>query len=480
MSGIELKSKTISGIKWSAIDRFTSSAVQFVIGIIIARLLQPSDYGLIGMLAIFIALSQTIIDGGFSQALMQKKDTNPQDYSTVFILNITISFFLYVILYITSPFIATFYNEPLLENLAKVTGLNFIINAFAIVQTALLSKKLDFKTQTKVSFISSICSGIIGILLAYYGFGVWALVAQTLSKNIINAILLWILSQWKPNFVFSKNSFLKLFGFGSKVMLSSILTVIFDNLYLLSIGKFYSAKELGFYTRANQFQQFPVSTITAILQRVFLPAFSHIQDEDERLINAYRKFIKFTAFVIFPVMFGLGAIAKPMVLIVLTEKWLPIVPMLQLMILYGAFYPIQALNLHILNVKGRSDLFLYIEIIKRILVIIALIITVPIGIYAMIIGFGIISFISFFINTYYTKKMFHYGAIQQLKDFFPSLLNAIIMTILVYFTVKYIDNSYISLSVGAIFGAIYYVSVAYFLKFGEFLEIKKIILKNGK
>jgi teichuronic acid exporter len=475
-----LKAKTINSLKWSTIEKFSSSIVQFSLGILIARLLTPADYGLIGMLTIFIALSQAIIDGGFSTALIQKKEVSSREYSSVFFLNIILGIFFYILIFFSAPFIAAFYNQDELINITKVLGLNFIISSFSIIHLTYLTKNLDFKLQSKISIITSLISGLLALYFAYNGWGVWALVFQSILKNILNTLFLWLLVQWKPSMIYSWISIKSLFPFGSRVMGSSILNTLFDNLYYIIIGKFFSTKELGFYTQAHKIQQFPVSFLTGIIQRVFLPSFSQIQDENQRLISIYRKTIKLTAFIVFPIMLGLGAVAKPLILILLTEKWSAVIPMLQLMVIYGMFYPIHALNLNLLNVKGRSDLFFRLEVFKKILIVIMLLITFQISIFAMIIGNIVVSFIAFFINTYYTEQLIRYNYWQQIKDFSLSLGLALVMAIICYVITLHTTNHYFSIFIAALTGLIFYLGTAYYLKMPEYLEIKAIINKKNK
>lgn len=475
-----LKQQTINSLKWSTVEKFSTAIIQFILGIIIARLLLPSDYGLIGMLAIFTGLSQILIDGGFSTALIQKKNATEIDFSTVFYFNIIIAVLIYIILFFSAPYIAQFYNQPQLVEITRIVSFNFIILSFSIIQSTKLKKDLNFKVITKVSVVAVVISGFVGLLLAYKNFGVWSLIAQLIIKNTITVFFLWFLSKWKPMVVFSEKSLRSMFAFGSRVMGASLLNVVFDNLYLLVIGKFYNAKELGFYTRASKFNQFPVSSITSILQSVFLPSFSKIQDDNVRLIHAYKKAIKLTAYVIFPIMLGIGVSAKPLIIVLLTKKWLLVVPYLQIMVLYGMFYPIHALNLNILNVKGRSDLFFNLEVIKKILIIITIAITIPFGIKIMIFGSVLLSIIAFFINTYYTKIILKYGPWQQIKDFAPSFLLAVFTSIFTYFIIISIENNYIALLVASFSIAFLYLLGSILFKFEEFEELKNIIFKNAR
>ncbi len=474
-----LKQETAKGFFWSAIERFSVQGLQFLMGLVLARLLLPSDYGLVGMLAIFLAISQTFVDSGFSSALIQKKNRTDTDYSTAFFFNIGVGLFFYLVLFFTAPLIANFYDTPELTSLTKVIGLNVFITSLAVVQRAKLTIKLDFKTQAKASLTSVFIGGCVGIAMAYKGYGVWALVVQSLLRNGLNTIFLWFLSKWIPKAVFSTTSFKKLFSFGSKLLGAGLLNTIFQNIYLLVIGKLFSASELGFYTRAQQFQKMPSQNITGIIQRVTFPVLSSIQDDDEKLIKAYRSFIRLSAFVVFPLMIGLAVVAEPLIRLILTEKWMPTVPLLQLLCIAGMLYPVHAINLNILNVKGRSDLFLKLEIIKKILITIAILITFSFGVKAMVIGQIFTSFISFFINTHYSSKMINYGAWKQIKDMLPITIITLLMAFGICMAMPIVDSDALKLLIGIVVGIIIYLVSA---KIGNFNELNEIVslIKNKK
>lgn len=469
-----LKQKTLNGLLWSSIERFSIQGIQFVLGITIARFLLPSDYGLIGMIAIFMSISQALIDSGFSQALIQKKEVTEKDYSTIFYFNIITAIGIYAILYSLAQPIAIYYNEPTLLKLIRVIGLSIIFNSFSIVQLAKLSKNIDFKTQSKASLSAVIFSGSIALYLASNGFGVWALAIQQILRSSTNTILLFIFTKWKPQLIFSKKSFNSLFPFGSKLLLSGLLNAVFNNLYLIVIGKVYNKDLLGLYTRANQFQLLPSETITIVLQRVTFPILSSIQDEQEKLTRLYKKFICFAGFIIFPIMIGIAVIAKPLIIILLKTKWIGVVEYLQLIVFVGVLYPIHAINLNILKVKGRSDLFLRLEIIKKALILLTLLITYSYGIKIMIIGQIITSIIALYINTHYSKKMIDYGFINQIKDLFPFFITAVIMGIIIHFSIKFIDYNILKLITASIIGPISYYSLSKLLKFEEIIEINNL------
>ena len=444
-----------------------------------ARILTPEDYGLVGMLAIFIAVSQSLIDSGFSQALIRKQDRSEIDNSTVFYFNIGVGAILYLILFFSAPLIASFYNEPQLVPITRIIGLSLVFNSLVVVQRALLTINLDFKTQAKASFVGVIISGSLGITMAYTGFGVWAIVWQQISNLAVVTVLLWILSRWKPIWAYSWKSFRELFSFGSKLLASGLLDTIFRNLYLIVIGKFFKASDLGYYTRAHQFTDFASSNITGIIQRVTYPVLCTIQNDDARLSDVYRRLLRTSAFIIFPLMTGMAAVAKSMVISFLTEKWLFSAVLIQILCFSQMWYPVHAINLNLLQVKGRSDLFLKLEIIKKALTVIVLCITLPMGLIPLCIGTIFSSIIALIINTHYTGKLIHLGFFKQMKDLLPTLLLSLAVGGIVYITVTYIPlNSWIALSVGVIEGILMYVGLAKILRFSEFNELLSIIQRK--
>ena len=445
------------GVLWNFIEKILMEGAQFVIGIILARLLLPSDFGLIGMLAIFIAISNVFIEGGLAKALIQKKDCTDLDYSTAFVANILISFVIYGILFVCAPWIAKFYHEPILTNLTRVLALNFVLGSFNIVQRARLMSKVDFKSLAKIKVISVVIGGVIGVAMAYAGFGVWALVGQTLCGTFVLIVLFPLFSKWKPTIKFSSDSFRQLFGFGSKLMVTGVYSVIFNNISTICIGRAYRSSQLGFYTRASHFSQLIAFTVNDVLGTVTFPVLSHLQDDKDRMMTVYRKSLFFTAMVIFPLMVLCTILARPIILILLTEKWLPCVVLMQWLFLARMFTPLSAINMNILNAVGRSDLFMKLDFSKAPLVILTLVITIPISVEAICIGSFVDSFLCFFINAYLPGRMFGYGAWQQIKDWKYIFLSIIIMTILVMLFMHVVENVWFQLIVGGIIGFSSYV-----------------------
>lgn len=424
----ELKAKAISGVKWNAIGRFATQGVNFVIGLILARLLSPSDYGVVGMVGIFFAIAQTFIDSGFGSALIRKNDCTDEDYSTAFYFNIIVGLVCCVLLSVASPLIANFFETPILKDLIKVMSLNMLISSFAIVHSTKLTHSVDFKSQSLVNLVTAIIAGVSGILMAYKGLGVWSLVLQNMVASVLRVVFLIAITRWLPSRVFSKDSFKYLFNFGSKILTASLLHTIYANMTTMIIGKFYSAKDLGYYSRGESLATYPSTNITGILQSVTYPVLSKIQDDDEQLIRAYRKLISMTSMVIFFGMFLLAALAKPLIVTLLTEKWLNAVIYLQVFCFAYMFDHICALNLNILYVKGYSNLVLKLEVVKKAISISMIIAAVPFGVLAICIARALYTQIAVVINTYYTGKLFTLGYVKQVKDFSKYLLCSVIAT----------------------------------------------------
>ena len=468
---ISLKSKTINGVVWSGVERFSVQSIQFIVQIILARLLTPDDYGVVAMLVIFLAIFQVFIDSGFSSALVQKHDRSEVDYSTVFFFNISISIVLFLMFFFTAPLIAKFYETPVLTSVARVVSLNLIISALAVVPRAKFMVRIDFKTQAKASLVAVIISGAIGIWMAYAGYGVWALVFQSLSSNGISTVLLWILSKWRPLRTFSISSFKRLFSFGSKLLLSSLLDTTHRNLYPLIIGRTFTTQDLGFFSKANAFAQFPVANLNGIVNRVVFPVMCEVQNDDERIKAVFYKYLGISTFIIFPLMIGLVVLAEPFVRLVLTERWLGIVLFLQILCFSYMWFPVHVLNLMLLKVRGRSDLFLRLEIIKKVVGVIVLIVTIPFGIAIMCLGKVLTSVSLLCVNTYYTKKYFNIGFFEQIRYILPSLLLSIGMGGVVFLLKKLNLSDILTFILGLGVGFLFYISIAAVFKMKEWKEV---------
>jgi O-antigen/teichoic acid export membrane protein len=473
-----LKTKTVAGILWSATERLGQQAIQFIIIIIIARILSPGDFGLIGMLALFIAIATTFLDSGFGNALIQDQKTGQTDYSTVFYFNILVGVIVYLILFFSAPLIASFYQRPELVLITRLVSLNLIINAFGLIQNTLLVKYVDFKKIAIVSLLSGVLSGAVGIAMAFNGYGVWSLVGQSVSGQFLRTCLLWFLSPWRPTLEFSKHSFSRLFSFGSKLLAAGLLNQVFENIYMLIIGKFYSGSQLGYYMQSKRMQELPVLSLTSIIQNVTFPVLSSIQDDDERLKMSYRKIIKVIIFLSFPLMLVLLIVARPLIILLLTEKWLPSVPYFQILCLVGLTYPLSAINLNILNVKGRSDIFLNLEIVKKAVVALAIALTFRYGVTALIVGQLCFSLVALGLNQYYSGRLIHYSMKEQVGDILPYLLVALFMAGSGYFVKFLLPHSNFFLLVTQVFicVVVYYLTSRIFKL--EALSEATSIIKN--
>jgi teichuronic acid exporter len=473
-----LKGAASKGLFWSAIERFGSQGIQFVFGIMVTRILMPHDYGLVGMILIFIAIGQTLVDSGFGSALVWKKEPTPADYSTVFYFNISVSLILYLFFFLLAPIVANFYNEPELVNLIRVLSLNFIILSFSLIQQVVLQKKVDFRLLAIINIVGSLASGIVSICMAINGFGVWSIVFQILTKSFFTSLFLWIFNKWRPLFTFNWDSLRHLFGYGSKLSVAGLIYTIFQYLYFNIIGKLFPIASLGFYTRAVQLQEFPVKTIAGIFNRVVFPIFASIQNEEERLKNAYRKTLRTMVFFTFPILFGLIAVADQLIEVILTEKWLPASDYFKLLCLVGLFYSFQVLNGEILKTKGKSNWVLSLEIISKVILVVNIFITYRWGITAIIIGQMVTVLASCLLGSYYVWKLLNYTLWQQIKDIFIYFAISAVMYLIVYFISKLISNPTVALVMMTGAGFLFYLSAASIFKLEEIEEGKRLLKRK--
>lgn len=472
-----LKNKTIKGVGWSAADALLGQGVTFIVGLVLARLLSPDEYGLIGICLIFTTVLNGIVDSGFSNALIRKKDVTDEDYNTMFTTNMAISIVLYVLLFISAPFVSDFFHRVELIALVRVTGLILFFNALSITQVTILTKNIDFKTKTKASLVSAIISGVIGIAMAFMGYGVWSLVAQQLSKQLLYTLCLWVLSKWWPKFTFYKDSFKYMWGFGWKLLASGILNNVWNQLYQVVIGRCYTSSTLGHYTRANEYASIFSSNLTLIVQRVSYPVLAEIQDDKERMVQGYRKVIKVTMFVTAVCMISLGAVSEPLIYTLIGTKWHEAATYLPLICISMSLYPLHAINLNILQVLGRSDIFLYLEILKKIVGIVPIVIGIFCGIYYMLLASILTGVISLYLNTWYTGKTLNYSFWKQLRDITPSYFTALVIALAVYF-LKYLSLPYyIVLMLQIIVGIVACITISEIFKFDEYKELKTIVIK---
>lgn len=475
MSG-SLKDKALSGSFWSLADNLAGSGITFLVGLVLARLLSPEEYGVIGIIMIFIAVFNSIVDSGFSNALIRKKNATDTDYNTVFFFNLLISIVLFFVLYLSANAISNYFKIPILVPVTKVMASIVIINAFTIIQRTILVKNIDFKTQTKVSLMASLVSGVVGIGMAIMGYGVWSLVGQQISRQLMNSLFLWIFNKWRPGLSFSRKSFKELFGFGWKLLVSGLIDTIWKQIYQVVIGKCYSAETLGHYTRAEQFNMIFSSNLTAVVHRVSYPALSKIQDEKERLKQAYRKIIKSTMLVTFPCMLGLAAAAEPMVRVLIGDQWLPCVPYLQIICFSGMLYPLHALNLNMLQVKGRSDVYLILEIVKKTIAVGPILLGIFINIYWMLIGSVFTGFIAYYLNGHFSGREIDYPCREQLRDIIPSFLLSMMMAVVVFLITFVKISVFVVFPLQLIIGFAMMIGLYELFKLEEYFELKKIVL----
>lgn len=437
----DLVVKTKKGLQWSAIERILTQGIQLAITLLLARLLGPATFGLVGMLAVFIAVANVFIDSGFTSALIRKIDRNESDLVTAFYYNIIMSGLCYIALYISAPYIAEFYQHVELENLLRVLGITVLINAFTLIPRVNLNVVMDFKSQAKISVVSVLISGSAAIVLAINGVGVWALATQTLLNAVCTALLFNIFAPWRPRSKVSNKSISYLFGYGSKLLLSGLLDVVYNNLYQVIIGKKFSPIVVGQFTQANQLAGVPAMTMTGIIQRVTFPLFSQLQDKPREMEDAYRLTLKMAAMVIFPLIIGLGLVAMPLLSVLLGDQWLTAANLLSVLCFGYMLYPIHAINLNLLQVMGRSDLFLKLEVIKKIIGVVILFASIPYGVLMMCIGLSISSYLSLLINTYYTGKFTSISQWQQCKDICPIWLAVVFSATIAYFIGLYWQTS---------------------------------------
>ncbi|SHG35761.1 Membrane protein involved in the export of O-antigen and teichoic acid [Flavobacterium fluvii] len=478
MHNTSLKSTATKGIIWSAVDKFAVQFGQFVVSIVLARILMPEDFGLMGMLTIFIALSQIFIESGMGTGLIQRQEREDIDFSTLFVFNLGVSGFLYLLLFFSAPLISSFFKQPQLTDLTRILGLSLFLNAFAIVQRTKLTIVIDFKTIAKSNVVGMIAGGLCGVIAAKNGYGVWSLVIQILIGSLASSVSLWFFSNWSPSIAFSKKSFKSLFGYGSKLLMVGLYAQILNNVYNICLGKFYPTASLGYYTRAKSLADISAGTIVSILQQSTFPILTTVQHDKEKLISIYGRMIRMSAFFIIPLMMLIALLAKPIVILLLTEKWVALIPLLQWMVFARIFYPMSALNMNLLNAVGRSDLFLKVDLSKLPLTLLAMVITIPLGLEAIIIGHVVTSALSFFINAYFPGKLFGYGPIKQLKDMLPFFVATIGMAILVFVMTRFVDNLVLQLFFGSLLGSITYLFICWLLKLDELKEIGELFFKS--
>lgn len=475
-----LKQKTVEGMAWNTINMVSNKLLTFLIGVILARLLTPSDYGMVAMIGVFTSVLGLFTDGGLTTALVRKENRTEEDMATVFYYNLVACYVIYIILFFAAPFIADFYKMPILKDITRITTLGLLIGPFGGIQNMLLTTRIDFKTPALIGVCATIIAGVTAVFLAYKGYGVWALVVQSLVGGLIGVVARVYIVRWFPKTRFSKKSFRELFGFSSKMLASNCLETIYQNITPLIVGKYYSSAQLGTYERARGWAALPSSTFTSVLQGVTFPVLSKLQGEDERLAVNYRKLLRLSSFICFPLMIGLAAVARPLTLFVLTDKWESTILLLQIICFSMMWYPVHAVNLNLLMVKGRSDLFFRLEIIKKMYGLTLLCCTLPFGLVAFCCGGVMSSVLSLFVNTYYTGKLINVGFIKQMKDLLPILLNSLIMGGLCVLVQQLFGTDFIKLLMAIFIGGVYYLMSSFLMCSAELKELITIIRKKDR
>ena len=474
----DIKSRAVRGMAWVLCEKFSLQALQFLLGIVMARLLAPSDYGVVGMLAIFLAISSLFVDSGFGAALIQKKDRTEVDYATVFYFNLIVASFFYLVLFVAAPYIAEFYKMPILTNVCRVVALGLPMGALCSVHRSRLTIQLNFKLQTLISLASLIVTGSLGVFLAYRGYGVWALVWQGFAGSVVSIVLLWSLTRWHPMLAFSMASFRRFFSFGWKHLCSSLINCVYGNLYSLVIGKAFGATDIGYFTRANSYAQLPAGTVSDTVIRVNFPILSQLQDDREKLLRAYNRLLQVPMFFLVPLAFGLAVTAEPLITIMIGEKWLPCAPLLSVLCFGSIFNPLTYINLNLLYVKGRTDYVLKLEIMKKPIAFAIVLGTIPFGIFWMCVGKAVYDVIAFCINCHYTKKLLSYGLWAQVKEILPIIANGLAMVVVVHFAMKPFCLPWIKLLAGTVSGAVFYLGVAFLTRDAALYYALDMLEKN--
>jgi O-antigen/teichoic acid export membrane protein len=455
--------------------------LSFIAGIILARILGPEEFGLIGMISVFIAIGNALVDSGLSTSIIRTKDADNSDYSTVFYLNIALSILVYVALFFLAPYVSQFYNQGILTLIIRIYCLSFIISALSSVQLVILNKEMQFRKMLLLNIPGTLIGIVIGIVMGYYGYGVWSIVWMYLGTQLIQSILLWVFSSWKPSFNFSKEKMKFHYGFGYKLMLSGLIDTVFKNIYNVLIGRYYPVQSLGYYERARAFNDYPVTAITGIISRVSYPLLAQLQNQKEQISRAYKQLLQLSFFILAPLMLGTAAIAKPLFLLVLGEQWLEAVPFFQILCLSGMFFPVHAFNINVLKVFGRSDLFLRLEIIKKTVMVISLLVAFQFGLIVLIWSNVFTSIVALWINMYYSSNLINYSAKRQLGDMLPTLVKAMFMAAIMYILLSLLGSLafFLQILIVSMCGVSFYFILNYVLK-SEPLFYMLTLIKDRK
>jgi O-antigen/teichoic acid export membrane protein len=479
MATDNLKQQTKRGLYWKFGEQFAKYGMQFIIGILMARMLTPTDYGITALPGVFLAIAGIFASAGFGTAMVRKPELTEEDLSTSFYYSTIAGILIYILLFFTAPWIADFYTTPVLVPLIRVTALGFIFGPMATPQSIILQRRLDFKTQTKVGVTCKLAAGVIGIVMAYFGYGLWSLVAAGMGSSLLGLLMTWYVVRWVPKTGWSKESFKYLWGFGNKFIASQLLDTTYNNIAPVVIGKFYSPAQLGIFNRAFSYASMPSEHLTGVLGAVTFPVLSKMQDDEERLANSYRRILRVTAFIIFPLMMLLSALAHPFIILLVTAKWEACIILLQIICFNLMWYPIHSINLNLLLVKGRSDLFLKLEVIKKIIGVIILVATLPFGLIIYCIGGVVFSIICLIVNTHYSQKLINFGFWKQMNDLKYTILLSLVMYGVCFGLTQVIPNLWLQLLGGGIIGALVYLGGAYLLHMDELKDVKYLISRKN-
>lgn len=467
-------------VLWSAVERFSVQLMQFIISILLARLVAPSEYGLVAMLTIFISIAQTFVDSGFSSALIQKKNVTEIDYNTVFYFSVLIAIILYLILFLCSSYIALHYKLPLLESLCRWMGLTLIFQALSVVQITKLSLLVDFRTLTKASLSSVSISGALSVFMAFNGFGIWALITHTLLSNLLNTVFLFWLEKWRPKLLFSWESLKSVYSFGSKLLMSGLLHSLYINLYNFAIGSKYNPMDLGYYSQSSQIARLPSVSLMAMISRAIYPIQCKLKNEGRsQLEHSYIQYLRMSCYIIFPIMMGLAVLSKPLILVLLTAKWINMAPYLLILGIAYMFNPMMVMNNQILLVYGRTDYFFKAEILKKILGISIMIITLQYGVVMMCVGILVYNVIDIVITTFFSVKVCGVSLLTQIEAIFSIFSLVVSMGVIMSVSLFFINSPYLQLIVGGLIGCVYYLSASRLFKFKEYVELLKIVKSTG-
>lgn len=477
-----LRKKTLIGSIWMMFERFGYLTIQFVSNLVLARLLMPEDFGAIGIMMVFITLSHVFIDSGFSASLIQKKEISEHDKSTVFFTNLALSVFVYVLLFFASPWIAEFFHIDQLRSLFRILGIVLLIDAFCAIQNTMLMREMNFKRLTQIKLAAIVIAASVAIYLAYTGFGIWALIVQYILYSTIRTSVTWIFAKWHPIIAFSKESFKTLFGFGFKLLLQSFVAQLYMNFQQILIGRFYKPADLGYYSQARQFQQIPTGTVTQVINSVAFPAYAKLQDDRDQLRQMFRQNVQIVAFINTPIMVLLASIAQPLIILLYSSKWIGSIHYFQFLCIgFGIFLAVHECSISVLKAVGRSDYVLKLEIIKKILGVIFILIGINVwGIWGILYALALNSFIEIFLNGYYVKKELGYGGFNQLVDMMPSIIVAAISGIIAYFlwhTIWPEGHEFLSVLIGSSCFLVTYIIGAWIGHLYGFTLLKKVLSK---